>query len=219
MSANFRRSASLLLAVGISVLAACNEPQSGASSGRTRTYRNVTGAMEPTLRMGQTVAVTLFEDSADAATTVRHEDLVLYAWPEDTAKHFIKRLVGLPGDTLAMRRGILHRNGRPVTEPYVLHDDTVVAGPLPELEWSRRFSAVGSHLPTPLTRNQWGPLVVPPGRYFVLGDSRDHSLDSRYWGFVSARQLLGHLPRDARASSTQARVQHVDRANIGAPAA
>ena len=191
-----RRTANLLLAVGTSALAACSGPQSPASSERTRTYRNVTGAMEPTLRMGQTVPVTLFDDSATAAATVRRGDLVLYAWPPDTTKHFIKRLIGLPGDTLAMRGGVLHRNGMPVTEAYVLHDDTVAAEPLPELEWSRAFSAVGSDLPASLTRKDWGPLVVPAGRYFVLGDNRDHSLDSRYWGFVSAGQLLGRLKHE-----------------------
>ena len=188
------RAAYLLMAVWVPAFAACRS-QSAASTGRTRAYRNVTGGMEPTLRIGQTVEVSLFDDSANAAASVRHGDLVLYAWPVDTSKHFIKRLVGLPGDTLAMHGGLLHRNGQPVTESYVIHDDTVAAAPLPELEWSRRFSIAGHDLPT-LSRNAWGPLVVPAGRYFVLGDNRDHSLDSRYWGFVSAGQLVGRLTKD-----------------------
>jgi signal peptidase I len=200
MYVSLRRAAHLLLTLGVAALTACSGPQTDPSPGQTRMYRNVTGAMEPTLRIGQTVEVRLFEDSANAAAAVRHGDLVLYAWPVDTSKHFIKRLVGLPGDTLAMRGGVLHRNGRPATEPYILHDDTVAVDPLPELEWSRRFSIVGSDQPTSLTRKDWGPLIVPGGRYFVLGDNRDHSLDSRYWGFVSAGQLVGRLTEEARAS-------------------
>jgi hypothetical protein len=159
MCVSLSRAAYLLLAVGIPAFAACGKPQSAAASGRTRAYRNVTGVMEPTLRIGQTVEVTLFDDSANAAATVRHADLVLYAWPVDTSKHFIKRLVGLPGDTLAMHGGLLHRNGQPVTESYVIHDDTVAAAPLPELEWSRRFSIAGHDLPT-LSRNAWGPRTL-----------------------------------------------------------
>ena len=81
---NVRRAAYLLLAVWIPAFAACSKPQSAASSERTRAYRNVTGAMEPTLRIGQTVEVSRFDDSANAAASVRHGDLVLYAWPVDT---------------------------------------------------------------------------------------------------------------------------------------
>src|SRR5215207_3316238 len=134
----------MVAAAAASLLGACGAPQGSAGSPDTRVYRNVTGAMEPTLRLGQTVVVTLFDDSVSAERAVRRGELVLYAWPPDTSKHFIKRLIGMPGDTLDMRGGVLHRNGAPLTEPYAVRDDTVAVAPLPELAWSRRFSLAES---------------------------------------------------------------------------
>ena len=127
--------------------------------------------MEPTLRAGVNVSVALFHDSFTVAREVRRGDVVLYAFPPETGKRFVKRLIGLPGDTLAMARGVLLLNGRPQPESYAHWADTSASA----------------------TRHNWGPLVVPPAAYFVLGDNRDNSLDSRYWGYLPARHLLGRL--------------------------
>jgi signal peptidase I len=128
--------------------------------------------MEPTIRAEETVAVALFDTPARVAALERGT-LVVYTFPSDTTKQFIKRLVGVPGDTLAMARGVLHLNGQPRQEPYAHYSQTDSA--------------------TNATRNNWGPLVVPPDSFFVLGDNRDHSADSRYWGFVPARLIFGRV--------------------------
>lgn len=160
VSARTFRSLALLL------LPACGEAR------RDRVeMRNVSPAMEPTLKAGEIVTLERFRDTAAAVRAVAHDDLVLYALPQDSTKQFVKRLVGLPGDTLAMRRGRLLRNGREVAEPHA---------------WFADSSASAQ-------RHNWGPLVVPAGSYFVLGDNRDTSLDSRYWGYVPLRFLAGRV--------------------------
>ena len=120
-------------------------------------------------------------------------DVIVFEWPEDPTKNFVKRLVGLPGDTLEMREGKLIRNGRVLNEPYVVHTEPDI-DPAPEdFRWQRGYlvqtanATVGYHP----SRNNWGPLVVPVGNYFVLGDNRDNSLDSRYWGFVADSLVKG----------------------------
>lgn len=131
--------------------------------------RNASPAMEPTLAVGELVTVAPFRDTADVARAAAHGDLVVFAFPQEDTVRFIKRLVGLPGDTLAMQRGILLRNGQRVDEPYARFADSSAAA----------------------QRHNWGPFVLEPGSYFVLGDNRDHSLDGRHWGPVPARLLFG----------------------------
>lgn len=120
-------------------------------------------------------------------------DVVVFEWPDDPEKNFVKRLVGLPLDTLEMKRGALWRNGVEQREPYA------VRGPVfgresagDEFRWQRDFvvPTVDPQRYHP-TRNDWGPLVVPADHFFVLGDNRDNSLDSRYWGFLPDSLVRG----------------------------
>jgi signal peptidase I len=191
----YRRLAFVLFSIAL-VTAACTDVGKPGSLRRTRTFRNVSPAMEPTLGRDQPFTAVLFADSATAVREVRRGDLVVYAWPPDTSKAFIKRVVGIPGDTLRMVRGALRVNGKEVKEPYAWHalrDDPAS----PESNWMDGYRPAGvARTPEP-TRNNWGPVVVPSGAFFVLGDNRDNSLDSRYWGFVYGNHLIGRQTRPA----------------------
>lgn len=184
------RLASPCLALWIGFAAACsNDSPVKSSLRRTETYRNSGVAMEPTLKDGQLFQVVLFERPAVVLREVRRGDIVAYRWPIDTTRKWIKRVAGLPGDTLAMRAGRLTVRGAPIAEPYAVRDASVAVVPVPEIE------DIAGKLPGGRTpdRDNWGPLVVPSASYFVLGDNRAHSLDSRYWGFVPASHIIGRL--------------------------
>lgn len=120
-------------------------------------------------------------------------DIIVFWWPRDPSVNFVKRVVGTPGDTLLMRDGQLIRNGRPLHESYVTHSspDTDPVGDA--FNWQRGYLVSSLHASQSYwpSRNNWGPLIVPSGNYFVLGDNRDNSLDSRYWGFVPDSLIRG----------------------------
>jgi signal peptidase I len=147
-------------------------------------FRIPSASMERTLLVGDFLLVNKWVYGAEipfshtrlpAARAPRHNDVVVFDWPVEPGKAFVKRLVGLPGDTLSMLQGVLRRNGIPLRETYVF-----------------RGVATGSAFDTPRdARDTWGPLVVPPRHLFVLGDNRANSLDSRYWGFVPDSLLRG----------------------------
>ena len=165
-------------------------------------FKIPSGSMENTLQVGDFLLVNKLAYGAEVPMThlrlpkveAPHDgDVIVFEWPVDVSKNFVKRLVGVPGDTLEMRDGTLLRNGRGVNEWYVLRTEPDM-DPAPEdFRWQRDYlvrtaiASVGYHP----SRNNWGPLVVPEGNYFVLGDNRDNSLDSRYWGFVPDSLLKG----------------------------
>jgi signal peptidase I len=165
-------------------------------------YRIPSGSMEGTLLVGDFLLVNKLVYGAEVPFTherlpafrrPRYRDVVVFQWPEDTTKNFVKRLVGLPGDTLSMRDGTLVRNGEAQDEPYVTHTEPNADPSGEEFGWQREFLVTRkAHAATyRASRNNWGPLVVPANSYFMLGDNRDNSLDSRYWGFVPDSLVLG----------------------------
>ncbi|MFI5243776.1 MAG: signal peptidase I [Gemmatimonadales bacterium] len=165
-------------------------------------YRIPSGSMEGTLLVGDFLLVNKLVYGAEVPFTrgrlpaIRHpkyRDIVVFQWPEDPSKNFVKRLVGLPGDTLAMRDGSLVRNGKAQVERYVTHTEPNSDPGGEEFGWQREFLvARTAHAATyRASRNNWGPIVVPARHYFMLGDNRDNSLDSRYWGFVPDSLVLG----------------------------
>lgn len=121
----------------------------------------------------------------------RGEVLVFDPAHEDRMK-LVKRLVGMPGDTLEMREKHLFVNGERQMEPYVKWGDSTGDDEHPWMAWQREHVLPGtdreSYRPT---RDNWGPLVVPEGFYFMLGDNRDFSLDSRYWGLIERWRIEG----------------------------
>ncbi len=165
-------------------------------------FKIPSGSMEGTLLVGDFLLVNKLVYGAEVPYTgarlpaVHHpqyRDIIVFQWPEDTTKNFVKRLVGLPGDTVSMEGGVFFRNGTPQQESYVTHSEPDADPAGEEFRWQREFlvrrvTARSGYHPS---RNNWGPLVVPPLHYFVLGDNRDNSLDSRYWGFVPDSLLRG----------------------------
>ncbi|MFL5608571.1 MAG: signal peptidase I [Gemmatimonadaceae bacterium] len=165
-------------------------------------FKIPSGSMERTLLVGDFLLVNKVVYGAEvpgirrrlpALRSPRRGDVIVFEWPKDRTKNFVKRLVGLPGDTLAMRDGILIRNGVAMAEPYVTHQDPEGDPVWEEFRWQSDFlvKTAGAAVAYHPSRNNWGPLVVPEEQYFVLGDNRDNSLDSRYWGFVPDSLLRG----------------------------
>lgn len=126
--------------------------------------------------------------------TPRRGDVIVFAYPRDPALNYVKRVVGVGGDTLAMHAGALYVNGARQREPYVQRIDSLPDTKSADFDWQARFLADRSrdarerYRPT---RDGWGPLVVPAGKFFTLGDNRDNSHDSRYWGFVDMTAVKG----------------------------
>lgn len=177
-------------------------------------YKIPSGSMERTLLVGDFLLVNKLVYGAGIPFTGRRMpavrmprvgDVVVFEYPVDPSKNFVKRLVGMAGDTLAMRDGVLERNGKVQQETYVEHTEPGVDPVNDEFRWQRghlvKTAVAASALEAGSgfaegtlyrpSRNNWGPLVVPPHHFFVLGDNRDNSLDSRYWGFVSDSLLRG----------------------------
>jgi signal peptidase I len=165
-------------------------------------FKIPSGSMERTLLVGDFLLVNKVVYGAElpivkkrlpALRRPARGDVIVFEWPKDRTKNFVKRLVGLPGDTLAMHDGILIRNGATLSEPYVSHSDPEADPVWEEFRWQSNFlvKTAGAAVAYHPSRNNWGPLVVPEGQYFVLGDNRDNSLDSRYWGFVPDSLLRG----------------------------
>ncbi len=100
----------------------------------------------------------------------QYGDVVVFEYPKDPSLDYIKRVVGRPGDVIELRDKQLYRNGQPVKEAYIRHSDPNGIYP---------------------TRDTFGPFTVPEGEYFMLGDNRDNSQDSRFWGTVKKSAMRG----------------------------
>jgi len=124
---------------------------------------------------------------------IHRGDIIVFHYPVDPSQYFVKRVIGLPGDKIHLDNKTVVVNGQPLSESYVVHSsrnnapfrddfplDAVYSGNI-----NRRWR---SELPHHVIS---GDLVVPPGNYFVMGDNRDQSLDSRYWGFVPRSYVMG----------------------------
>lgn len=165
-------------------------------------FKIPSGSMEGTLLVGDFLLVNKLVYGAEVPFTGKRlpafrgpqrGDVVVFQWPSDPSKNFVKRLVGVPGDTLSMDQGVLVRNGSAVAEGYVRHTDPGTDPSGEDFRWQSDYlvrTAEASIAYHP-SRNNWGPIVVPQRHYFMLGDNRDNSLDSRYWGFVPDSLVRG----------------------------
>ena len=124
---------------------------------------------------------------------IQRGDIIVFRYPVHPQQHFVKRVIGLPGDHVRMVEGRVLVNGVPLKENYVIHTR-------PDYDHFRDDFPL-TDIPNASTEPRWwkemgelvrqGDLIVPPDRFFVLGDNRDESLDSRYWGFVPRESIIG----------------------------
>ena len=167
-------------------------------------YQIPSTSMEPTLLRGDFILAKPLRRAPERG------EIVVY---QRRGVAFIKRVVGLPADTLSMQNGTLFVNGHSVTEPYASHrlERSLFDQ---DFLWQRDYVASGIDAATyHPTLTYWGPIVVPPREYFLLGDNRGESADSRYIGFVSAdsviqRPTIIYLSRDRQTG-------HIRWARIG----
>ena len=120
-------------------------------------------------------ALTGFDRALLPRRDIKRGDVIVFKYPVDPGRDFIKRVIGLPGEQIEVRRKKVYINGTPLDEPYVHY-----LTPMP---------AEGEQLDD--KRVAYGPVTVPAGQYFMMGDNRDNSEDSRYWGFTPANYMKG----------------------------
>jgi signal peptidase I len=165
-------------------------------------FKIPTGSMEGTLLIGDFLLVNKAVYGAEIPLTHRRlpafseptrGDVVVFLPPHDPQKNYVKRIVGVPGDTLEMHDKVLTRNGLPLDEPYVRHTDPLGDQQDQKMLWQLDFlvDSTQTYRTYQPSRDNWGPLVVPPGKLFALGDNRDRSEDSRYWGFLDVQAVKG----------------------------
>jgi len=148
-------------------------------------FKIPTGSMENNLLIGDHLLVNKFvfgpeprgfERAVLPVRDIRRGDIVVFKYPDEPERDFIKRVIGLPGDTLELRSKKIYINGQPLDEPYVHYIDATHAA---------------SEVTSFDVRERYGPVNVPPDQYFVMGDNRDNSQDSRYWGFLPRHYVKG----------------------------
>ena len=151
-------------------------------------FKIPTGSMENNLLIGDHLLVNKFAFGPTASSlerallpvkTVKRRDVIVFKFPEDPERDFIKRVIGLPGETVELKEKKIYIDGKPLDEPYVHF-----------LEPPRSGAEFGEVTSADL-RERYGPVTVPTDQYFVMGDNRDNSQDSRYWGFLPRENIKG----------------------------
>ncbi len=144
-------------------------------------FKIPSGSMMPTLQVGDHILVNKFIYGVRIPVldawivgpwAPNRQDIIVFKYPHDESRDFIKRVIGLPGDVVEVRGKRVYINGEPLDESYVLITAVTSANP---------------HSPV----DSYGPVTVPKDRLFVLGDNRDHSQDSRFWGFLDIHKVEG----------------------------
>jgi signal peptidase I len=161
-------------------------------------HRIPSASMEPALLVGDFVLVTKNGYTPQGITPLPHAPLrrgqtIVFLYPVEPDTHLVKRVIGLPGDHLHLSHGHVFINGQPLDEPYAVYrpiPGTLYRDNFPEYE--HQDASILPEWVVVMHRNTVdGDLVVPPHEYFVLGDNRNDSLDSRYWGFVPEENIIG----------------------------
>jgi len=164
-----------------------------------------TGSMEDTLLIGDHLLVDKLAYAPSGAISKyilpyeepKHGDIIVFRFPGDISATFVKRVIGVPGDHLKMIRRELYRNGVKLNEPYVFHKSDDIQDFRDNFPGEPSPSQASTPLAAELQRRMLeqnvvnGEIVVPKDSYFAMGDNRDNSLDSRYWGFVPRENIIG----------------------------
>ncbi|MDQ5985991.1 MAG: Signal peptidase I P [Syntrophus sp. SKADARSKE-3] len=146
-------------------------------------FKIPSGSMKPTLLIGDHLLVNKFiygvkmpylRNTLIPIKDPKRGDIVVFIYPEDRSKDFIKRVIGVAGDTIEIRNKKILLNGKPFEDKHGVYVDNTIIIP-------------GSIQP----RDNFGPVTVPQGKLFVMGDNRDQSYDSRFWGFVDLKDVMG----------------------------
>jgi signal peptidase I len=161
-------------------------------------------SMEPTLLVGDHLLVNKFIFGGTGAwyekilpyRAIRRGDVIVFRFPFDDHPYYVKRVIGIPGDRVKIVDQQVYVNGNLLNEPYVVHDTAVPYDPFGD-----SFPPVTRHYYRSSVRQEWadqildhvsdGELIVPAAKYFVMGDNRDRSFDSRFWGFVDRTAIMG----------------------------
>ena len=151
-------------------------------------YRLPSTSMTPTLELGDYLATEPLRSDPTRG------QIVVFQRPDEQTQSYIKRIVAIPSDTVEMRNGQLLINNRSVAEPYAHIDDLGSDAVNPRFDWQKGFVVPERNSGYSPRQNTFGPLVTPHASYFLLGDNRDNSLDSRHFGFVH-RELITSIPR------------------------
>lgn len=145
-------------------------------------FKIPSGSMEDTLLIGDHLLVTKFlygtkipfmDKKILKIRDPKRGDVIVFEYPEDTSKDFIKRVIGTPGDTVEVKEKKLFVNGQPYNNPHEVHKEKEI---IPKEQ---------------NPRDNFGPIKVPENSYFVMGDNRDRSYDSRFWGVVPSARIKG----------------------------
>lgn len=124
-------------------------------------YRIPSSSMENTLLIGDFLFVNKFYYKTHE---IKHDDIIVFKFPKDRRTNFVKRVIGLPGDTLEVKEGRVYVNGKGLDEPFIKE---------------------------PMAKKYFPPTYIPPNNYFAMGDNRNVSWDSRYWGGVPKKLIRG----------------------------
>ena len=158
-----------------------------------------TGSMEDTLLIGDHLLVDKLAYAPPGPVTkyvlpyseVNRGDIIVFRYPVDIRQTFVKRAIGVPGDHIRLVNKNLILNGKQVTEPYVYHKTEYIDSYRDNFPGDPNVHLLGSAQEMLEKHVQSGDVVVPPGFVFAMGDNRDSSLDSRYWGFVPRENIIG----------------------------
>lgn len=159
-----------------------------------------TGSMEDTLLIGDHLLVDklAYAPAGNISKHIlpyqepRHGDIIVFRYPIDISQTFVKRTIGVPGDHIKIINQMVYRNGVKLNEPYVYHKNPYPDSYRDNFPSSEPNVMLYEPAKEMLQNNVVnGEVVVPPGFFFAMGDNRDNSLDSRYWGFVPRENIIG----------------------------